>query len=131
MPAMMTALPFPLILFALFGMLLFAAANNLLTTMGRDERNGLQEIMDNALAEMAEEAGGTLGPPRANLAAFRGRTRLSKIIDQCHADHALFCTALAAPHIDKVFSHRDSSRLFSCVISCFFEYFRQALAKLS
>ena len=43
-------------------------------TMGRDERNGPREIMDNALAEMAEEAGGTLGPPRANLAAFRGKT---------------------------------------------------------
>ena len=42
--------------------------------MDRNERNGLQEIMDNALAEMAEEAGGTLGPPRANLAAFRGKT---------------------------------------------------------
>ena len=42
--------------------------------MGRDERDGPREIMDNALAEMAEEAGGTLGPPRANLAAFRGRT---------------------------------------------------------
>ena len=43
-------------------------------TMGRDERDGPREIMDNALAEMAEEAGGTLGPPRANLAAFRGKT---------------------------------------------------------
>ena len=43
-------------------------------TMDRNERNGPREIMDNALAEMAEEAGGTLGPPRANLAAFRGRT---------------------------------------------------------
>ena len=42
--------------------------------MGRDERDGPREIMDNALAEMAEEAGGTLGPPRANLAAFRGKT---------------------------------------------------------
>ena len=43
-------------------------------TMGRDERDGPREIMDNALAEMAGEAGGTLGPPRANLAAFRGKT---------------------------------------------------------
>lgn len=42
--------------------------------MDRNERNGLQEIIDNALAEMAEEAGGTLDPSRANLAAFRGRT---------------------------------------------------------
>ena len=42
--------------------------------MGRNERNGPREIMDNALAEMAEEAGGTLGPPRANLAAFCGKT---------------------------------------------------------
>ena len=42
--------------------------------MGRDERDGPREIMDNALAEMAEEAGGTLGPPRANLAAFCGKT---------------------------------------------------------
>lgn len=46
--------------------------------MDRNERNGLQEIIDNALAEMAEEAGGTLGPPRANLAAFRGKTGLTR-----------------------------------------------------
>lgn len=42
--------------------------------MGRDERDGPREIMDNALAEMAEEAGGTLDPSRANLAAFRRKT---------------------------------------------------------
>lgn len=46
--------------------------------MGRDERDGPREIMDNALAEMAEEAGGTLGPSRANLAAFRGKTGLTR-----------------------------------------------------
>lgn len=34
--------------------------------------------MDNALAEMAEEAGGTLGPPRANLAAFCRKTGLTR-----------------------------------------------------
>lgn len=42
--------------------------------MDRNERNGLQEIIDNALAEMAEEAGGTLDPSRANLAAFCRKT---------------------------------------------------------
>ena len=42
--------------------------------MDRNERNGPREIIDNALAEMAEEAGGTLGPPRANLAAFCRKT---------------------------------------------------------
>ena len=46
--------------------------------MDRNERNGLQEIIDNALAEMAEEAGGTLDPSRANLAAFRGKTGLTR-----------------------------------------------------
>ena len=46
--------------------------------MDRNERNGLQEIIDNALAEMAEEAGGTLDPSRANLAAFCRKTGLTR-----------------------------------------------------
>ena len=46
--------------------------------MDQRERNGLQEIIDNALAEMAREAGDGFDPAKANLADFCRRTGLSR-----------------------------------------------------
>lgn len=46
--------------------------------MDQNERNGLQEIIDNALAEMAEEAGEGFDPSRANLAVFCSKTGLTR-----------------------------------------------------
>ena len=46
--------------------------------MDQNERNGLQEIIDNALAEMAREAGGDFDPDKANLAAFCRKTGLTR-----------------------------------------------------
>ena len=46
--------------------------------MDQNERNGLQEIIDNALAEMAEEAGEGFDPSKANLAVFCSKTGLTR-----------------------------------------------------
>lgn len=46
--------------------------------MDQKERNGLQEIIDNALAEMADEVGEGFDPSRANLAVFCSRTGLTR-----------------------------------------------------
>ncbi len=46
--------------------------------MDQNERNALQEIIDNALAEMAEEAGEGFDPSRANLAVFCSKTGLTR-----------------------------------------------------
>ena len=46
--------------------------------MDQNERNGLQEIIDNALAEMAEEAGEGFDPQKANLAIFCSKTGLTR-----------------------------------------------------
>ena len=46
--------------------------------MDQNERNGLQEIIDNALAEMAEEHGEGFDPSRANLAVFCNKTGLTR-----------------------------------------------------
>ncbi len=46
--------------------------------MDQNERNGLQEIIDNALAAMAEEAGGPLDPAEVNLAEFCRKTGLTR-----------------------------------------------------
>jgi hypothetical protein len=43
-----------------------------------NERNDLQEIIDKALAEMAEEKGGTLDSGDVNLAEFERRTGLTR-----------------------------------------------------
>jgi hypothetical protein len=42
------------------------------------ERDDLQEIIDNALGEMAREAGGDFDPQRCNLAEFCRRTGLTR-----------------------------------------------------
>ena len=46
--------------------------------MDQNERNGLQEIIDNALAEMAEEADGEFDPSKANLSIFCKKTGLTR-----------------------------------------------------
>ena len=46
--------------------------------MDQNERNCLQEIIDNALAEMAEEVGEGFDPSRANLAVFCSKTGLTR-----------------------------------------------------
>ena len=46
--------------------------------MDQNERNGLQEIIDNALAEMAEEVGEGFDPSKANLAVFCSKTGLTR-----------------------------------------------------
>ena len=46
--------------------------------MDQNERNGLQEIIDNALAEMAEEFGEGFDPSKANLAVFCDKTGLTR-----------------------------------------------------
>ena len=46
--------------------------------MDAKERNGLQQIIDDALAEMAREAGGGFDPSRVNLADLCRRTGLTR-----------------------------------------------------
>ena len=46
--------------------------------MNQSERNGLQVIIDDALAEMAEEAGKGFDPQKANLAVFCSKTGLTR-----------------------------------------------------
>ena len=46
--------------------------------MNDNERNGLQEIIDEALESMAEEAVGSFDPQKCNLAEFCRRTGLSR-----------------------------------------------------
>lgn len=46
--------------------------------MDQNERNGLQEIIDNALAETAREAGEGFDPSKANLAVFCRKTGLTR-----------------------------------------------------
>lgn len=54
-----------------------------------NERNGLQEIIDNAIAKMREEAGGKLELREINLAEFCRRTGLSRAKARMHSARLL------------------------------------------